>query len=398
MTLLETDRILACPFCRVRLMIQSDQPLSYTLPLPEGAMNGDDLVFAPYWRFKGAVYALNEDEVNHRIVDATTRAASFEALPFSLGMRPQTLKLSLSIARPPSRAFALSMDRSLFLKQVRSDGRRQERTLSDRFVYRAAVGEVVSLLYAPYLLRGDVLHDPYTGRQLPASEGLEPGPQVVETEPPNGVRFQPTLCPDCGWDMEGRSDSHVLFCRSCQSSWEAVGRGFHRLEAQFIPSCDPVDVWVPFWRIELSTTGLNLATYEDFVRLTNVPKVIDSSMGSRPFSFWIPAFKIQPRLFLRLSGALTLAQPTSEAMPLPEPSSLYPCTLPAVAGFQSVPVVLGAIAPAKRDLLPKIKRGRFAFQGKQLVWAPFQTRGVECIQSRMELSIPRDSLRWGRVL
>ncbi|MHC1743692.1 MAG: hypothetical protein AB9873_11755 [Syntrophobacteraceae bacterium] len=398
MTLLETDRILACPFCRVRLMIQSDQPLSYSLPLPEGGMNGDDLVFAPYWRFKGAVYALNEDEVTHRIVDMTTRAAPVDALPYTLGMRPQTLKLRLSLTRLGSRSFTMSMDRPQFLKQVRNDGKGQDRGLADRSSLRAAVGEVVNLLYAPYLLREGVLHDPYTGRALSNGVSPESGLRVVEMQAPNGVRFEATLCPDCGWDMEGSADSHVLFCRSCQSSWEAVGRGFHRLEPQCIPSVDPVDVWVPFWRIDLTTTGFDLATYEDFVRLTNVPKVINPSMGSHPFSFWVPAFKIQPKLFLRLSGAFTLAQPSIEAMPLPDISSLYPCTLPAVAGFQSVPVVLGAIAPAKRDLLPKIKRGRFAFRGKQLVWVPFQNRGVECIQSRMEFSIPRDSLRWGRAL
>lgn len=379
-------------------MIQSDQPLSYTLPLPEGAVNGDDLVFAPYWRFKGVVYAMNEDEVSHRIVDMTSRAATTDVLPFSLGMRPQALKLRLSIARPPSRSLAMGTDHGQFLKLVRHDGKGQKNVFADRFSYRTAVGEVVSLLHAPFLLRDGALHDPYTGRALPAGSGVESGLTVIETEPPNGVRFQPTVCPNCGWDMEGSADSHVLFCRSCQSSWEAVGREFHRLEPQLIPSVEPVDIWLPFWRIELSTTGFDLATYDDFVRLTNVPKVIGSAMGSRPFSFWVPAFKIQPKLFLRLSGVFTLAQPSGEDMPLPEISSLYPCTLPAVAGFQSVPIVLGAIAPAKRDLLPKIKRGRFAFQGKQLIWVPFQNRGVECIQPQMEFSIPRDSLRWGRVL
>lgn len=397
-TLLETDRILVCPFCRVSLMIQSDQPLSYTLPLPEGAMNGGDLVFAPYWRFKGIVYTLNDLEVTHRIVDVTTRAASFESLPYTLGVRPQTLKLKLSIAQPPSRSFAMSLDQKQFLKQLRTGERGQDGSPSSMYSYKAAVGDVVNLLFAPTLLKGGAYHDPYTGRPLSGGPSPEREPELIETEAFNTVRFQPTVCPDCGWDMEGEADSHVLVCRNCQSIWEAVGRGFHRLDPYCVHSAEPADVWVPFWRIEMTTAGFDLANYEDFVRLTNIPKVIRPTMASQPFAFWIPAFKIQPRLFLRLSGALTVAQPSCEALKLPEGYSLYPCTLPAVEGFRSVPVVLGAIAPAKRELLPKIRNGKFAFQGKRLVWVPFKIKGSECIQPQLEFSLPRDSLRWGRTL
>lgn len=379
-------------------MIQSDQPLSYALPLPEGAMNGEHLVFAPYWRFKGVVYAVSEEEVTHRIVDQTTRAAALAALPYTLGMRPQTLKLRMSVARPPSQTFASCLDRKQFLTQLRTGKTEGAGGPGNVVSYQAVVGEVVNLLYAPYLLKGGTLHDPYTGRALSNGSADDPPPAFLEADPPTEVRFQPTLCPDCGWDLEGTADSHVLFCRSCQSIWEAVGRGFHRLDPHFLPPVGAADIWVPFWRIAFGTTGFDLASYEDFVRLTNVPRVVTSAMASQPFFFWVPAFKIQPRLFLRLSGLLTLAQPESAPMELPGIASLYPCTLPAVAGFQSVPVVLGAIAPAKRDLLPRIRSGRFAFQGKRLVWVPFRTRGVECIQPSLEFSMPRESLRWGRSL
>lgn len=397
-TLLETDRILTCPFCRVSLLIQSDQPLSYTLPLPEGAMSGDDLVFAPYWRFKGVMYALNDVEVTHRIMDVTTRAASFDPLPYTLGVRPQALRLKLSIASPPSRLFSLSLDRRRFIKGLKTGGRDLDVNSSSRFSYKAVVGEVVSLLFAPYLLRGEALHDPFTGRSLCDSLEREGEPKVVETEPEDRVRFLPTLCPSCGWDLEGVPDTHVLRCRSCETLWEAVGHGFHRLDPYCAQAKGGADMWLPFWRLETTSTGFDLASYEDFVRLTNIPRVIRPHMASQPFAFWIPAFKIQPRLFLRMSGALTVAQPPCQDFELPDDSSLYPCTLPAVEGFQSVPVVLGAIAPAKRDLLPKINKGKFAFQGKQLVWVPFTMRGSECIQPQMEFSIPRDSLRWGRAL
>ncbi len=361
-------------------------------------MNGEDLVFAPYWRFKGVVYAVSEEQVVHRVVDQTMRASNWSALPYTLGVRPQTLKLRMATAHPPNRVFASCLDRKQFLKQLRAGHGGDADGAVNPISYQSAVGEVISLLHAPYLLRGGTLHDPYSGRALHGDPADDPRTALQEPAGSSEVRFLPTLCPDCGWDLQGTADSHVLFCRSCQSIWEAVGRGFHRMDPQFLPQAGSADTWLPFWCIDFETTGFELATYKDFVRLTNVPRVLAPAMASKPFHFWVPAFKIQPRLFLRLSGLLTLAQPESEPMALPAIGSLYPCTLPAVAGFQSVPVVLGSIAPAKRDLLPRIRNGRFAFQGKRLVWVPFQTKGVECIQPSLGCSIPRESLRWGRSL
>src|SRR3989339_2060059 len=41
--------------------------------------------------------------------------------------------------------------------------------------------------------------------------------------PADRFRFVPTLCPHCGWDMEGQKDSLVLICRNCDSAWPCPG-------------------------------------------------------------------------------------------------------------------------------------------------------------------------------
>jgi len=63
----ETDRIFACPFCRVRLFIHADGPFRYHLK-PRFEHPGE-LVYAPYWRFRGNAFVLRPVDMRHKILD-----------------------------------------------------------------------------------------------------------------------------------------------------------------------------------------------------------------------------------------------------------------------------------------------------------------------------------------
>ncbi|MCK7515939.1 MAG: hypothetical protein MZV70_76205 [Desulfobacterales bacterium] len=47
----ETDRLFACPFCRVKSFLLTRDYFRYVLPAKNPA--GKELVYFPYWRFKG---------------------------------------------------------------------------------------------------------------------------------------------------------------------------------------------------------------------------------------------------------------------------------------------------------------------------------------------------------
>ena len=96
--------------------------------------------------------------------------------------------------------------------------------------HQAHIGESLSLIYAPYYrnhqLYDAVLNEPIASDPLPDFEELI----ATAGSPDWGIRFLPTLCPNCGWDLEGQRDALVLLCRNCNSAWTAGKDRFVKIE------------------------------------------------------------------------------------------------------------------------------------------------------------------------
>ncbi len=90
-TMDETDRLLACPFCRTRLYLAVEDHFRYHIPPPAGAEG--ELLYIPYWRLRGSSFSVTATGVTQRFVDTSALAATLQELPHSLGLRPQVLKL-----------------------------------------------------------------------------------------------------------------------------------------------------------------------------------------------------------------------------------------------------------------------------------------------------------------
>ena len=78
-TLDETDRLLACPFCRTRLYLVPEDHFHYHIPPAAGA--DGELFYIPYWRLRGSLFSVTASEVTHRFVDTNTLAVNFPGLP-----------------------------------------------------------------------------------------------------------------------------------------------------------------------------------------------------------------------------------------------------------------------------------------------------------------------------
>ena len=63
---------------------------------------------------------------------------------------------------------------------------------------------------------------------------------------------------------------------------------------------------------------------------------MQSGWDDVPFRFWIPAFKVRPRLFLRLASHLTVSQPREELIPELPANRIHPCTLPVKEAIESL--------------------------------------------------------------
>jgi hypothetical protein len=90
----EDDRLIQCAYCDVHNYKTGSVGSRYVLPakLPDH-LEDKQLIFAPYLRFKGSIFYVQDKEVRHKIVDTTRLGLDNKHLPVSLGLRPQAMKI-----------------------------------------------------------------------------------------------------------------------------------------------------------------------------------------------------------------------------------------------------------------------------------------------------------------
>ncbi|MBW1645556.1 MAG: hypothetical protein JRJ56_04395, partial [Deltaproteobacteria bacterium] len=380
-TLDEEVRLFVCPYCRVRLCLASRDCFHYYLPGRDGA--GDENFYLPYWRLRGMYFSCRSDRVKARLLDSSIPAATLAGLPSSLGIRPQAVPLRFLDGEVGTAC--LPRQRSLG-QAVRAVAASQP--AGGRGLYAAFVGEVATLIYLPVACRRGEVVDGLDGRPLP---GLSPEilRRQLEEKPPGPawkLDFLPALCPACGWDLEGEPATLVFVCPNCARAWSATAAGLqplagHRLAVP-LPAGARV-LQVPFWRLRVAISGLELDTVADLVRLANLARVVTPELRRRELFFWLPAFKVQPRLFLRLAGLLTVSQPDDELEVLDGGQRFHPVTLPAAEALQSLRILLATLLKPRRRILPRLAGLRFAARETKLVYRPFVERGREVVDAAL---------------
>ncbi len=93
-TLEETDRLFSCAYCRVRLYLLSRDYFRYSLPASESFSR--DILFVPYWRFKGTVFFCTANGIKHTFNDVSS-LASLPRIPAELP-RFQTANLEAEVS------------------------------------------------------------------------------------------------------------------------------------------------------------------------------------------------------------------------------------------------------------------------------------------------------------
>jgi hypothetical protein len=316
--------------------------------------------------------------VDHRFMDISWLALDKAppGLPFSLGFRTQALTLTRVSARTRGTFIRPAGFKASFPR---------DRKAKDHTGFTQDIGETRSLIFAPVYDRDGLLYDGVLDRSL--GQGELPG--GAGCRPEKETTILSGLCPDCGWDLAGQSDSLVLVCGNCHTLWQPRDDRLGRIRFGSALPENGDQVLIPFWRI--SAKGPGIKTAGDLKTLANLPRT--GASEDQALFFWAPAFKIRPKVFLRISRQLTLAQPRPVLEKTVRPQTHLPITLPAGEAVQSIRVTLASLARPLKEHYSTIAGATFRTGAATLVYLPFDAQAHELMNRDLNLAINRNVLR-----
>jgi hypothetical protein len=187
-----------------------------------------------------------------------------------------------------------------------------------------------------------------------------------------------------------------MSCENCRSIWQPGRTGFTNVPCAYAPAGFSDPFYLPFWRIKANIGGISLNTYADLVRLANLPQAVQNAWERLPFCFWAPAFKVRPRVFLRLMQVLSAAPPPEHLEQRFPENTCLTANLPVSEAVETLRTNLaGLIKPLERmaEILPRIDlKARTAL----LVYLPFEDRPHELVSNSLNLAVNKNqlSLAW----
>ncbi len=396
----EDDRLIQCSYCDVRNYRIGTAGNRYVLPasLPD-QVEEDQLIYAPYIRFKGSIFYVQELEIKHKIVDTTRLGLDSNGLPVSLGLRPQAMKIK-PVASSTRGAFILQSipTKTVFAHAAMVVDLFEERNKNVTY-HRAFIGETLSRIYQPCYLKDDQLCDAVTNQMIGHGSLLN---KLLDKTCAGKASWEPrfisTICPGCGGLLAGERDSMILQCENCHLLWQEHNQKFIPVNWQGVESEDRDARYIPFWKITFSTQGHVLKSFGDYLRFTNQPVVAGNRFETQPLTFWIPAFKINPKAFLQLASQLTLAQERIPQGKNNRVMNAYPVTLDREEALQAIKSILAYTTVNKEKRFPLLPELRLNESRCELAYLPFISQIHDLVQEHTMATIQTAAMRYGRAL
>lgn len=389
----ETDRLFHCGFCRVSSFLTMPKFFRYTIP--HKAPTGKDVIYYPYWRFKGMLFSCLKRNIEKRFLDVSHQAVKTIHFPINIGFRGQTQKLRFASTEKE----ATFIKPQVPFKEVLASWTQQYSSkLREPILHQDYIGETYSLIYAPFYLDSKVmdgvLNQPATSSRV---EQIEDGLLINDTgQWP--LQFLATICPQCGWDLDGDRDSLALNCTNCQTVWWTKRGKLEPLKAAHVPENGDGWVYLPFWRIQADIDTIQLRSYADLIKAANLPKVVQPGWEQKPFYFWNPAFKVRPQSYLTIATNITLNQPVDNFQAGQPKGTLHAVNLPLQEAVESLKLnVANFLKPIERrtELVPRIHITARRFL---LVYVPFKDTHHELVQPDLNLALNKNMLAHARNL
>jgi hypothetical protein len=225
--------------------------LSAAPPCPRGPGTG---LCSPIGGSKGMLFSCLPSGIQNRFLDVSQQAAQSPLFPASVGLRSQAMKLRF--VSPETNGWFIKPVlpfREVMAAFLTRFNRHIRRADSSPVPHRRIREPDLRPFYVGKRIMDAVLNQPVSGDLDETFElsGFPGGPAEWR------IRFIPTLCPNCGWDMQGRRDAvgpslqklriHVagLKAGQCPGSTWPICRA----------SEDENTVYLPFWRIKADVSA-----------------------------------------------------------------------------------------------------------------------------------------------
>lgn len=423
-TITESDRVLSCPYCGVKSFMKSGGAFRYYLPPKFAEDDPSGLLYAPYLRFKGNIFLVTEAGITHKVMDTTRLGFDLMGLPPSLGIRPQAMQVKRLLPETSGRYLRLTtkarvlLEKAIQVLPMRVEEKKRQRTDLEKnmiligskmeavehsshsnFLHRAFIGETVSFVYLPLDITEDDILDGVTGNLLMGRDQAAGVPMKgAPFNPRWQVQFMPTLCPRCGWSLDGEGDCLVMTCNNCDTAWALGSRDLEQVQWQMVTGDRQTALYLGFWKVSAHMPALDIFSFADFVQRTNQPIVPRPEWHERVMSYWIPAFKLRPKIFLRTGRQATIGQWRLEPEVGHVVPNMYPVTLPAAEAKQSVKIILAASTASRKKIFPFLPKVRLQDVTATLVYLPFVDKGHDWYQPHTGVAISKNVLRFGRSL
>ena len=389
----ETDRLLRCGYCSVNSYLSNTDSLHFILPRKEP---DPYTIYAPYLHFKGVIYTCFNNRIEHRLADISTRGIKLSFLPATLGLRPQAMKIRFATPGLDGTFLKGSLPADIILKRAAKNLLARD----EEILHQAFIGDVLNIIYLPLTIRDEAVIDGILERPLlQIPEDQDPFAESEIDQQRWAPKFLPSLCPQCGWNLEGEPDSTVLLCANCNSAWEAAGSRFTEVRVITTPKKNEAELYIPFWAIKVTSKGVKLDTLADFFRLTNQPVMIRDEWQEKDLRFVLPAFKIRPDDFLRLGTQMTISQKekikSTDNIPK---ENIYPVTLQKTDAVQAIKVILANSAVSRNKVFPFLPDIDFQAKEYLLHYLPFTKTSHELKQVSLGVTINQRVLEYGRSL
>ena len=397
-TLSEDDRLLTCPFCGVKNFLQTNSTFRYILPDKIEETERRHLIYAPYIRLKSNLFHITDKGIAYKIIDTTQLGFVMPGLPPSLGMRPQAMKIGRLTPQTEGQFLRLSVKAKIILEKALKLSKLSN-DLGKQLLHQAYIGDTISLMYLPLHTDDTHLLDAVTDNPLIALDRIKDYSLKGTGFSPNWqTNFLPTLCPNCGWDLEGEKDCLVPPCHNCETAWEINKKGLKRIQWEVQPGDLTTALHLPFWKISAQIPSMEILSFADFIHRTNQPMVPRPQWHEREMQFWIPAFKLRPKIFLQIARLVTINHWRLHLEQGHSTPNLYPANLPQTEARQAIKVTLAACATSRNNIFPYLPEARIKNTKTSLAYLPFQDKGHDWFQPQTRAVIPKSVLRLGRKL